>query len=64
MNISKDLMLSILAMDSYKQGYGKGLDHGATQIGVATGGLQSDIQDGSDEVNAGFYAVRPMQHYR
>lgn len=36
MNISKDLQLSILAMDSYNQGYGKGYDHKKSQIGAGT----------------------------
>ena len=57
MSISKDLYLAILAMDSYNQGYGKGLDHGKTQIGSAT---VKDISSGLDDSgwqDAGFYAV-------
>ena len=47
-------MLSILAMDSYNQGYGKGYDHGKTQIGAATFSLD-DIS--AEAQAAGFYAV-------
>ena len=57
MNISKDLLLSILAMDAYNQGYGKGYDHGKSKIGSATVGLQSDISTDGDAYGAGFYAV-------
>ena len=57
MNISKDLLLSILAMDTYNQGYGKGYDHGKSNIGSATVGLQSDISADGDAQAAGFYAA-------
>lgn len=57
MTISKDLLLSILAMDSYNQGYGRGLQHDETQIGSATVGLQSDIATDGEAYGAGFYAV-------
>lgn len=36
MTISNDLLLSILAMDSYNQGYGHGYDHGKSRIGSGT----------------------------
>ena len=36
MTTSKDLMLAILAMDSYNEGYGQGLITGTTKIGDAT----------------------------
>jgi len=36
MPISKDLFLAILSMDSYNQGYGRGIEHGKTKIGAAT----------------------------
>lgn len=57
MTDSKDLLLAILSMDAYNQGYGKGLDHGKTQIGIASVSEQSDILPNSAGVNAGFYAI-------
>ena len=36
MTISKELLLAILSMDSYNQGYGKGLETGTTHIGNAS----------------------------
>ncbi len=57
MTTSKDLLLAILAMDSYNQGYGKGLDHGKTQIGTAVFDMESDTKVGEPGVSAGFYAV-------
>ena len=54
MTISKDLFLAILAMDSYNQGYGKGLDHGKTQIGSASV-AKEDVS--AEAKAAGFYAV-------
>ena len=54
MTISKELMLAILSMDAYNQGYGKGIDHGKTQIGFA----KFDDDKGDQEAkDAGFYAV-------
>jgi hypothetical protein len=54
MTISKELLLAILSMDSYNQGYGKGLETGTTTIGSAT--LQNiTLPNGS--VAAGFYAA-------
>ena len=61
MTISKDLFLAILSMDSYNQGYGKGIDHGKTQIGAATKVSDSVILDTPGNVDvaqaAGFYAI-------
>ncbi len=54
MTISKDLFLAILSMDSYNQGYGKGIDHGKTQIGAAT--FKDDKGDAEAQA-AGFYAI-------
>jgi len=54
MTISKDLFLAILSMDSYNQGYGRGIEHGKTQIGAAT----FRVDDVSSEAQAaGFYAI-------
>lgn len=39
MTVSPTLMQAILAMDSYNQGYGKGIDHG-----IKTGLLKLIIQ--------------------
>lgn len=57
MTISKDLLLSILAMDSYNQGYGQGVNHGKSKIGSATLDLQSDVSTNGDAYGAGFYAA-------
>jgi Protein of unknown function (DUF2974) len=51
-----ELMLAILAMDSYNQGYGAGLVHGATNIG----GSIKFTPENADESNwqtTGFYAA-------
>ena len=54
MTISKDLFLSILAMDSYNQGYDAGVAHGKTRIGAAT--FDDDKGDaGAQAVD--FYAI-------
>lgn len=57
MTISKDLLLSILAMDSYNQGYGRGLEHDETQIGSANVLEAPENIDQNSWENAGFYAV-------
>jgi hypothetical protein len=61
MTISSQLMMSILAMDSYNRGYGQRLDvvgsgASATQIGNAIIGQKSETTVGSAEVAAGFFA--------
>jgi RTX calcium-binding nonapeptide repeat (4 copies) len=59
--ISNELMLSILAMDSYNRGYSPGIaglsDNAGTNIGNATIVARSSSQAGSDAVSAGFYAL-------
>ena len=61
--MNRDLLLAILAMDSYNRGYGQGLTKnlptvtGTTQIGTATIFSQSDTRSGTEGVNAGFYAI-------
>ena len=60
MTTSKDLLLAILAMDSYNRGYGQGiagLDDPNAKIGSATFLKQSDIKSDSSEVSSGFYAA-------
>src|SRR5665213_1151968 len=61
MTTSKDLMLAILAMDSYNREYGQGLDVTATQIGSATFNdhKASDVSDATFAAwqTAGFYAA-------
>lgn len=66
MTISKDLFLAILSMDSYNQGYGRGINHGKTQIGSATINTDSEevFRDPSSDPEtptsaqaAGFYAI-------
>ena len=57
MTISKDLLLAILAMDSYNRGYGagiEGLGGAGSKIGSATM-LDIDLPAGS--VSSGFYAA-------
>jgi hypothetical protein len=59
MTTSKDLLLAILAMDSYNRGYGQGivgLDDPNAKIGTATFLTQSNIIATSAEVASGFYA--------
>ena len=54
------LMMAILAMDSYNRGYDEGITELGglgTKIGNATIIDESDILDNSAGVNAGFYAV-------
>ncbi len=63
MAVSNNLMQAILAMDVYNQGYGDHLEHGETQIGLATVGQDSLIlnADPNDpnriDQAAGFYAA-------
>ena len=59
MTISKELFLSILAMDSYNRGYDPGilLDANAGGIGAATIAADSTSVIGSDAQAAGFYAL-------
>jgi 4-diphosphocytidyl-2C-methyl-D-erythritol kinase len=64
MTISKDLFLSILAMDSYNRGYNAGVgglsDSKGTKIGSATiSTLLSDVAQGFEAKaqSAGFYAL-------
>lgn len=60
MTISKDLFLSILAMDAYNRGYGEGIRElggiGA-KVGSAEILRQSDTEAGTAGVNASFYAL-------
>jgi hypothetical protein len=55
MATSKDLLLSILALDSYNQGYGRGIEHNATSIGNATKFTPTAIND-TLWSSTGFYA--------
>jgi hypothetical protein len=72
MTISKDLMLAILAMDSYNRGYDAGLSNGTSgagsndrqglggtgsSIGTAEVIREADIDAGTPGVEAGFYAL-------
>ncbi len=57
MTVSKDLMLAILSLDAYNQGYGKGINHGKTQIGSATVNEVPSGLDDSQWESADFYAV-------
>jgi hypothetical protein len=54
MSVSKELLLAILSMDAYNQGYGAGLQHGQTQIGTAT---FQNIPNPTGAEFAGFYAA-------
>ena len=55
----RDVFLSLLALVSYNRGYGQNVGGlaAAGGIGNATIQLQSNTTDGSDEVEAGFYAI-------
>jgi hypothetical protein len=60
MAISPELLLAILAMDSYNRGYDEGiqgLGGPGTLIGTATFTEQSAIAPDTPGVNAGFYAA-------
>ena len=60
MTISKELLLAILSMDSYNQGYNKGLETGTTHVGSATLlGPADGIPPGmlSQWQSSGFYAA-------
>ena len=62
MTTSKELLYAILAMDSYNQGYDRGIEHDQTQIGSATKTLDSsdvlvDENDQPIDQAAGFYAA-------
>ncbi len=60
MTVSPTLMQAILAMDSYNRGYNEGiagLGGVGSQIGNAVISQQSNVLEGSDEIEAGFYAV-------
>jgi hypothetical protein len=58
MTASSDLMLAILSMDAYDQGYGAGIGGVGTKIGNATFLEDSDtvLPAGADQ-SAGFYAA-------
>jgi hypothetical protein len=53
----QDLFLAILSMDSYNRGYGQGMILEGNSIGSANISVQSDIDEESPEVAAGFYAI-------
>jgi hypothetical protein len=61
MTMSKDLFLSILAMDAYNRGYNTGIDGLSNDPGTGIGNAKilrdSDTRTDSPEVNASFYAV-------
>jgi len=60
MTISKNLLVAILAMDSYNRGYSQGilgLDDPNAQIGPAKFLRQSSVNTNSAEFQAGFYAA-------
>ncbi len=53
----KDLLLAILAMDSYNQDYGAGLAHGSTTIGSSNLNDRPESVKIADWEAAGFYAA-------
>jgi hypothetical protein len=60
MTINRDLFLAILSMDSYNRGYGisvRGLGGVGSKLGKAVISPQSDIDQGSAALAAGFYAL-------
>ena len=55
---TQSLLLSILAMDAYNQGYDAGLEHGSPKIGSASFSTDSSIKLGENLTkSAGFYAA-------
>ncbi len=62
MTTEKDILLAILAMDSYNQGYGRGVETGAVHIGNAIllgpeDGMPADKATQDAWQAAGFYAA-------
>lgn len=68
MPISKDLFLAILSMDAYNRGHGAGINNEGindtdglgtigSKLGRATVRDESDVDDGTPSVEAGFYAL-------
>ncbi len=62
MSTDKNLLLAILAMDSYNQGYGEGLKHNESIIGAATRQGEEDGLPADELLEAkwkanGFYAA-------
>ena len=60
MAISKEIFLSILSMDAYNRGYDQGVsvpEGEASSLAGVKVIAQSDTSEGSDEVQAGFYAI-------
>lgn len=59
--ISKDLFLSILSMDAYNRGYNAGISGLSDNKNTALSGVKviraSSSDPGSDEFQAGFYAI-------
>lgn len=53
----KDLLLAMLAMDSYNQGYSAGLITNATTIGTATLQSKPATLDDTTWQSTGFYAA-------
>jgi Protein of unknown function (DUF2974) len=55
---SADVLRALLALDSYNQGYNKGLTHGATKVGSATLITDSTAELGLNATSdVGFYAA-------
>ena len=57
MTTSKELLYAILAMDSYNQGYDRGIEHDKTQIGDARKLERPSSIELKDWTDAGFYAA-------
>nr|WP_316656193.1 hypothetical protein [uncultured Gellertiella sp.] len=61
MNISKDLFMAVLAMDSYNRGYnasvGTAADGLGSQAGLKVGSASIMLSSDSSSSSAGFYAV-------
>jgi hypothetical protein len=53
----KDLLMALLSLDSYHQGYERGIRHNKSQIGNATKADESEIEETSQEYQDGFYAA-------
>ncbi|PCH94099.1 MAG: hypothetical protein COB84_08130 [Rhodobacteraceae bacterium] len=53
----KDLLLALLSLDAYHQGYERGIEHDKLQIGAAKRTGISEIRTDSAEYQDGFFAV-------
>ena len=68
MTTSGDLHLAFLSPDAYSQGYGRGLEHGESQIGQsslrgAASGMPTDVATAQAWQNAGSFAAVDLRFH-